>query len=120
MGIYNPLNTVFHLQLPVGFSKFMKIPENRFNIAFQGIMEHKDTSMELAKRFPEYASQITDLLLTNDDFREIADDYKFCIHKLNRLSANPNDNHPLIRHYKKTVIELEEELQGYFMNDKIF
>ena len=73
--------------------------------------------MELAKRFPEYASQITNLLLTNNDFREIADDYQFCLHKLNKLSADPGENHPLLRHYKKTMLELEEELQGYFMNE---
>ena len=120
MEIFYPLNTVFHLQLVAGFYKFIKIPELQVNIAFQGIMEQKDTSMELAKRFPEYESQITDLLLTNNDFREIADDYQFCLHKLNKLSANPTDNHPLIRHYKNTVIELEEELQGYFINDKTF
>ena len=81
------------------------------------MMEQKDTLKELAGRFPEYATQITHLLLKNDDFREIAEDYQFCIHKLNKLSAKPNENHPLIRHYEKTMLELEEEMRGY-LTDK--
>ena len=41
MGIYNPLNTVFNLQLQVGFCKFIKIPELQVNIAFQGSWNKK-------------------------------------------------------------------------------
>lgn len=81
------------------------------------MMEQKDTLKEVASRFPEYAARITHLMLKNDDFREIAEDYQFCIHKLNKLSAQPTENHPLIRHYEKTMLELEEEMQGYLTGE---
>jgi len=77
-------------------------------------MELKNNSRQLSKRFPEYASQITQLLLDNNDFREIAEDYEYCINKLNRLSVNQPKNETLIPHYKNTMHELEEEIMGYF------
>ncbi len=117
MGIFNPLNTVFNLQLQVGFCKFIKIPELRFTIDYQGMMEQQDTLKELANRFPEYTSQITNLLLNSIDFREIVEDYQYCRHKLNKLMAHPAENNPLIRHYERTMLELEEELLGYFAKE---
>ena len=83
----------------------------------QGMMEQQDTLKELANRFPEYTSKITSLLLKSVDFREIAEDYQYCIHKLNKLTAHPAENHPLIRHYEKTMLELEEELREYLMKE---
>jgi uncharacterized protein YdcH (DUF465 family) len=76
-------------------------------------MEQNNISMELTNRFPEHGSQISQLLLKNQAFREIAEDYEFCRQKLIRLSENPIENHPLIGHYEKTMLELEEEIMEY-------
>jgi len=77
-------------------------------------MELNNNSIQLSKRFPEFATQITQLLLENNDFREIAEDYEFCMNKLDRFSVNLPENEPLIRHYENTMHELEEEMMGYF------
>jgi hypothetical protein len=76
-------------------------------------MNQHTLSEELINRFPEHASQIYRLLLQNNDFREIAEDYDFCRNKLRRLISHPADNQPLILHYEKTMKELEEEMMGY-------
>ena len=80
-------------------------------------MVQKLISEQLSDHFPEYKSQIIQLLLKNNDFIEIAEDYEFCRNKLNRLSANQTENEPLIRHYKQTMNELEEEMMGYFVSN---
>ncbi len=76
-------------------------------------MELDNISMELSNRFPEYGSQIANLLLTNQAFREIAVDFEYCRQKLIRFSVDSAGNHPLIMHYEKTMLELEEEIMEY-------
>jgi hypothetical protein len=72
---------------------------------------------ELIDRFPDYTSQISQLLKNNDDFREIVDDYRFCLKKLGGLTTDPGDVNPLIHHYENAVKDLENDMMEYFVAD---
>ena len=109
---------MFNLQLQQDFCKFIKIKELQVILDSNGFMEQEDILKELTSRFPEYESQILELLIKSNDFREILEDYQFCRHKLIKLSGNPSENNSLIRHYEKTLLELEDEVKGYLSIEK--
>jgi hypothetical protein len=80
-------------------------------------MKSNETPLELIDRFPDHASQISQLLKNNKDFREIVDDYRFCLNKLARLTVDPDDVNPFIHHYENAVRDLEEEIMEYFVSE---
>ena len=65
----------------------------------------------ICSHFPDYRIEIHDLLQTDSNFRELAEDYLFCVNETKQISLTNNER--LTQQYEETLQDLEEELLAY-------
>jgi hypothetical protein len=76
-------------------------------------MDQQHLPEELTGKFPEHAGKMEHLLDTDEKFREILDDFRYCRSHLQNLLDYPVKSRLLIEHYQRTLQELEEEISEY-------
>jgi len=69
---------------------------------------YADRYNELMTEFPDSRNKIENLLLRDETFKEIAEDYLFCKRELEKLSATKSNN--IIANYTEILKDLKEEL----------